>query len=310
MIVAGSIGQLMRDRTVASALLMYLPVPLASAVAIIFDINARGRAVPIPRVRFSLSILAAAAGVWTAAPLIGTGEIGKYGPGDTEITLLHWNVLWGGGPNRTEHTWASQRLEIITQNPDIIVLSEPPHDEWIRMMTRNLGPHAQGVRTIRVGVFSRWPVRLEKQISFPGGEGISATVEVRGAPLRLLVVDGVSDPWRSRLPFLNAVTEECQTARNEGRPFDVIVGDFNTPSRSLGFDGLAASGYSLASRSAPGWRATFPAWLPVLDIDHIWVGQSLRLRSCRLFLNAWSDHRGQFVSLLRTDRKTMSAAAR
>ena len=309
-IVAGSLGHLMRDRTVVSALLMYLPVPLASLAAIIFDINARGRALPIPRVRFGLSILAAVAGVWTAAPLVGTGAIGKYGPGDTEITLLHWNVLWGGGPYRTEHTWASERLEIMTQDPDIIVLSELPPEEWIRMMTRSMGPGAHSAMTSLVGVFSRWPVRFERRIEFPGGEGMSASVEVRGAPFRLLVVDGVSDPRRSRLPFLNAIAKECQAARDEGRPFDVIAGDFNTPSRSLGFDALAAEGYALAGRSASGWRATFPSWLPVFDIDHIWVGPSLRLRSCRLFSNACSDHRGQFVSLLRDDGKADNSAAR
>jgi endonuclease/exonuclease/phosphatase family metal-dependent hydrolase len=58
---------------------------------------------------------------------------------------------------------------------------------------------------------------------------------------------------------------------------------------------LAAQGYALASRSSSGWRGTFPAWLPVYDIDHVWLRPGLIVQSCTLFNGPVSDHRGQIV---------------
>ena len=110
-------------------------------------------------------------------------------------------------------------------------------------------------------------------IPLPRGMAMSVTAEVRGRSLRLLVVNGESSPLQSRLPFLQAIAEACKEASALGRPYDFVVGDFNTPSRSIGFDELAAQGYRLAGRSSSGWRATFPAWLPVYDIDHVWLGR-------------------------------------
>ena len=78
----------------------------------------------------------------------------------------------------------------------------------------------------------------------------------------------------------------------------MIVGDFNTPSRSLGFDELVAEGYRLAGWSSAGWRATFPSWLPVYDIDHIWIAPRSRIGSCEFFNGPWTDHRGQVVRVL------------
>jgi endonuclease/exonuclease/phosphatase family metal-dependent hydrolase len=150
----------------------------------------------------------------------------------------------------------------------------------------------------RLGVCSRWPLRSESPIPLPGGVAMSVTAEVRGRKLRLLLVDGRSNPWRSRLPFLRAIVQTCQDSAKAGRPIDVIAGDFNTPSRSIGFDALSAEGYTLAARSAAGWRATFPSWLPIYDIDHVWLRSGLRIRSCSLFNSVYFDHRGQFVSLL------------
>jgi hypothetical protein len=126
---------------------------------------------------------------------------------------------------------------------------------------------------------------------------MSVIAEVRGRPVRLLVVDGQSNPFYSRLPFLRAIAEACQRAADTGHPYDAVVGDFNTPSRSIGFDALAAQGYTLASRSARGWRGTFPSLMPVYDIDHVWLAPKIHVRSCTLFNGPSTDHRGQFVRL-------------
>jgi endonuclease/exonuclease/phosphatase family metal-dependent hydrolase len=294
-----------RDRSVALAILFYLPLLPASLVAVMLDLARRGRA--LPRARFSLALLGIVGGCWAAMPMIGSGTVGKYELADTEVTMLQWNVMWGGGPFRSLKTWAAQRSLIRKHDPDLIVLSELPPADWFELLVNELGPRASvaGIEHdpgsgywFRMCVCSRWPVRLEKRVPLPGGVAMSVACAVRGRDVRILVVDGRSNPFASRLPVLRAVAELCRAAAEEGRPFDALAGDFNTPGRGIGFDSLTAQGYSLAGRSAAGWRGTFPSWLPLYDIDHVWLRPGLRLRSCTLFTGASSDHRGQLVSVL------------
>jgi endonuclease/exonuclease/phosphatase family metal-dependent hydrolase len=307
-IIAGLAGQLIRDRSVTTAILMYLPLLPAALAAMVFDIARRGRA--LPRARFLLTLLGIVGATSAVLPMIGSGAIGRYGPADTEVTLLHWNVMWGGGPFRSERTWAAQRAEIMKRDPDLIILSEIPPADWLKKLLDDIGPGANTVGIehdrrkpywFRLGVCSRWPVQVEERMPLPGGVALSATAEIRGRAFRLLVVDGKSNPFQSRLPFLEAIAQICRQAARDGRPFDAVAGDFNTPSRSIGFDWLVDQGYSLASRSAAGWRGTFPSWLPIYDIDHVWLRPGLRVRSCTLFTGPASDHRGQFVSVLATE---------
>jgi endonuclease/exonuclease/phosphatase family metal-dependent hydrolase len=188
-----------------------------------------------------------------------------------------------------------------------VILSEAPPDAWVDQLVRDLGPGASCARVEHergrryeygMAVCSRWLVRLEEAVPLPNGKGMSVVADVNGCHLRLFVVDGLSNPFRSRLPFLQAIVAACRVARDADRPFDLIVGDFNTPSQSLGLDGLAVEGYTLASRSAAGWRATFPSWLPIYDIDHVWLTRGLRVGSAWCFNGAHSDHRGQVAHLL------------
>jgi endonuclease/exonuclease/phosphatase family metal-dependent hydrolase len=305
-ICAGLAGQVIRDRSVPFAILMYLPVGPASVAAVALDLTMRGRA--LPRLRFVLGLLGAAGGIWALMAMIGSGAIGKFGPRDTEVTLLQWNVMWGGGPFRSPRTWAAQRAEIMRRNADLVILSELPPVDWLEQLVAEMGPEAGAVgiepeprssHMIPVCVCSRWPVRLEERMTLPEGVGMSVTATVRGQRLRLLVVDGKSNPFHSRLPFTARIAEICRAARDAGHPFDAVAGDFNTPSRSIGFDAMTDQGYILAGLSAAGWRGTFPAWLPIYDIDHVWVSPGLRLRSSTFFHGPYSDHRGQFVSVLR-----------
>jgi endonuclease/exonuclease/phosphatase family metal-dependent hydrolase len=303
-IIAGLAGQLTRDRSAALAVLMYLPLLPAGVAAMILDLAQSGRA--LPRGRFSLSILGCVACSVAAMLMIGWGAVDEGRGNGPDVSLLHWNVQWGGGLFRSPKTWAAQRAEVLARQPDLIVLSEGPSSDWIEQLVRDLGPGAAWVGVeqyppsrywYKLAVCSRWRIRLEKQFSLPNGAAISLIAQVRGRPVRVLVVDGKSNPFQSRLPFLRAIVEECQRAAGDGHPYDIVVGDFNTPSRSIGFDALAAQGYTLASRSTRGWRGTFPSFLPVYDIDHVWLAPQIHLRSCTLFNGPSTDHRGQFVRL-------------
>jgi endonuclease/exonuclease/phosphatase family metal-dependent hydrolase len=304
-IVLGLAGQLIRDRTAPLAILMYLPLLPAGVAAILLDLCRRGRT--FPKMRFGLTLIGVVGSACAAMTMIGAGAANDVGSERHGVTILHWNVQWGGGIFRSPRSWAAQRAEILRHDPDIIILSELPPSDWVAQLVDTLGPgasiaaiqHDPGSRYwFRLAVCSRWPIRLENRWPLPGGVAVSVTADVRGRPIRILVVDGRSNPFQSRLSFLQAIADACRAANEQGRPFDIVAGDFNTPSRSLGFDAFEAQGYSLASRSSGGWRGTFPSWLPIYDIDHVWVSPAFRVGSCTLFNGPATDHRGQVVCIL------------
>ena len=169
---------------------------------------------------------------------------------------------WRALPEPADLGCASES-EILSRDPDIIVLSEAPARDGSNSSSDDLGTGADcvGIQHDPGAVTgSAWwsahdgRSELDERHAFPGGVGMSVTAEVRGRPIRILAVDGQSNPFRSRLPFLRAIAEPAARRPRDGRPFDIVAGDFNTPSRSLGFDDLVGQGYRFASQSARGWR--------------------------------------------------------
>ena len=310
----GVMGQVVRDRSAAWGVLMYLPLPLIGVAAFGFDLIHRGRALSRRRrgARFALALVGLATLAGSSARLIGRNGTGAGvvaadpSPGrEPAVEILHWNVVWGGGRRRSPERWASIRRTMATQGADILVLSEAPPDEWLDDLVADLGPAATSVRIenepgasywYRLAVCSARPVRLVGRATLRGGVAMSVAVGDKPGALRLLVVDGQSHPLRWRTPFLLDVARLCAEATRAGRPFDLVVGDFNCLARSIGFDALEAEGYALPSRLSFGWRGTFPSFLPVYDIDHVWVRRDrLAGSGARLFTNLASDHRGQVV---------------
>jgi endonuclease/exonuclease/phosphatase (EEP) superfamily protein YafD len=298
-IVLGSLGQIVRDRSVALALLLYLPLVLFGLAAVGFDAICRGRA--LPRGRFALGAIGLIGTIGGAWPMVGLGPLATVGDAQS-ISVLHWNVLWGGGKDRKPAKWAAIRSEILRQGADLVVLSEAPPDDWLNLLVGEMGPGATRVQVengpedaywFKLAVFSKGPLRLVRPEPIADGAGMVVEAEVRGRLARLLVVDARSNPLLAREPRLLDVADACRRARESGEPFDVVLGDFNTPSRCLGFDAIEAEGYALAARSCRGWRGTFPAVLPIYDIDHIFINRDDPLLECRLFTNFASDHRGQ-----------------
>ena len=311
-IALGSAGQVIRDRSVPLALLMYLPtVPLGLAAACL-DAACRGRA--LPRGRFALGAIGLVAAAWAAWPLVGWGPASAPASTagvDSVVSVLQWNVLWGGGQVRDPAKWARIRAEIVGQGADLVVLSEAPPDDWLDLLAADLGPGTTRVQAehtpedeywYKLVVFSKGPLRLARPEPIADGAGVVVEAEVRGRLVRLLVVDARSNPLLPRGPRLLGVADACRRAREAGEPFDVVLGDFNTLSRSLGFDAIEAEGYDLAARSCRGWRGTFPSILPAYDIDHVLIRRDELPVECRLFTNLASDHRGQVATFRPVDR--------
>ena len=84
----------------------------------------------------------------------------------------------------------------------------------------------------------------------------------------------------------------------EREPVDLIVGDFNAVSRSIGFDALSRGRRVSAGLAVDaGLEGHMASFFPVFDIDHVWVHSGWTILGCRLFTNFGTDHRGQWVRL-------------
>jgi endonuclease/exonuclease/phosphatase family metal-dependent hydrolase len=297
----GVIALLVSDRWPATKGLLYVPAFWVGISSIVFAILA-GRLRPAwpvvtRRVIAGLGMICA---LWDGTLLMGFGGATGGPPEPDDLTVLHWNVQWGGGRPIELERWRSIVEAIVDERPDVVLLSESPPDPWVAVLLRELGPewtsvgieHPRGeVDWYKLVILSRKPIRDEGQVSAAEGRAIEASIGRH----RFLLVDHVSTPRRWRVPFLLALADDIERAERTGQPYDVVAGDFNTPARSVGFAEIERAGYSLASRARLGWRATWPSFFPILDIDHVWVSRARRIKSVKMVRAPVGDHLGQLV---------------
>jgi endonuclease/exonuclease/phosphatase family metal-dependent hydrolase len=296
-------AQIVRDRTLALALLMCLPIWPLAVLAVLRDVLARGRALPL---RWLLLVLGLASGAFSIWLLWCPARAPEVNPASAHVTLAQWNVQWGAARGRESLTELLAKLE--AYHPDVICLSEAPRGDRLQRALRASSWHVASVENsrpsaywFRLTVLSREPVALRREWELPTGHAALFEIDLRPRALHLLMVDLQSDPLLPRSPTLVEVAHLIDELAAGGVPVDVVAGDFNTPGRFLGFDALAAaaSGYRRAALWSGQWRATWPDGFPLspLDIDHIWVRHGLDVASAQLFSNPNSDHRGQLTVL-------------
>jgi endonuclease/exonuclease/phosphatase (EEP) superfamily protein YafD len=299
-LVASLAGQLLRDRWVVTALLMYIPLPFVGLASVAVDLLRGGRTLRRPRFGFAgIGLLSA---VFGALPLVAWGPKTIPTSGGRTLTVMQWNVRWGGTGG--EPGWQSIVADVRQRSPDVLVLSEAPGQERVSEMLGQLGHAWQSVHVenppqahylYRLVVASHYPVMFERQTPITNGMTMEATVVSDKGTLRVLVVDGESSPLLPRTQRLSDVLALWRAASQRGRPIELVAGDFNAVGRSIGFDAFPAKGYRLASDRARGWRGTFPSWCPLYDIDHVWVGGYPSVTECTFVANRHTDHRGQVV---------------
>lgn len=308
-IVFGLIGQMVRDRAVLFALMMYVPLVPLGVIAVMMDLVRRGRS--LGRARWSLSLLGLGAVMVGLSTMVGRGALPRSAEPsalrETDLTVVQWNVQWGGSRRGSEEIagWNDLFAQLRSENPGIIVFNESAPLPWIERSMSEAGwsfaatEHGPGARYLyRLVIGSRWPVTREATHLFRNGSGMTAMVDVAGRPVRVMVVDGISTPWVSRTPFLDDVATELARAAAAGRPIDIVAGDFNAVARSIGFDAFArvAGGFDVASRSA-AWRGTFPSGLPLYDIDHVWVSRAHGVVHSHGLSHRVTNHKGQVIRI-------------
>ncbi len=305
-ILLAVIGYTVRDRTVELALLMYIPLLPLGLWTIVLDMLQAGRS--LPWFRFSLTFIGLGIMIWGGVSMNGMGEAQTHSESNTLVRVLHWNVYWGGG------NWKSLSQDIVERHPDIAVLNETPSKFGLNRLLKQLGPTwslvmYEETRSNPLAVCSSWPLQFERYQNTKNAKAMTVIVTVHGQPLRVLAVDvgrNMSNRLvvlskqllpRWRTPMLAGIVQTIEENEAKGQPIDIIAGDFNAISRSMGFDAFAhvGGGYHLASKFSRDWRGTWKSYLPLYDLDHVWVHKRFQGLRGELFTNLRSDHRGQLV---------------
>ncbi|MFK5970668.1 MAG: hypothetical protein QM487_11190 [Candidatus Marithrix sp.] len=305
LILLAIIGHIVRDITVEFGLLMYIPLLPLGLWAILWDLSQMGRS--LPRFRFSLTIVGLGMAVWGSISMLGM-ESSQVDLAN-KISILHWNVRWGG-----TNGWQSISQDIIQQNPDIAIISETPAKTKLNQLLKQLGKQWSMLtynnnKRNPLAVYSPWPLRLEDYVKIKNVSAMTVIVTLHNQPLRILVIDAernMSTKFavmsiemlpRWRTPMLADMTKIIANYQTAGKPIDIIAGDFNALSISLGFKDFdqVAGGYNLAAKFSNGWRGTWKSYLPLYDLDHVWVHKRFTGLRTNMFTNLKTDHRGQIV---------------
>lgn len=301
-VIAALVGALLAlgvaDRLRWTTILICIPVLPIGLGVLAWDLLRRGRTLRRPR--FAVSLFALGIVSWSTYHMIGWQT---PSPARDPVRVIHWNVRWGGGGGRAE-AWPSIVREIVAQKPDIVLLSEAPKDDvMLEDLQQALGRDwALQVRRQRAGdaywyglaVLARWPVEVNEHHAVENGAFIVATVQ-RDLPLRVILADGQNPPWRWRVPTVRYLLDICERDEAAGRRIALIAGDFNTPGPgSVAFEPLSTR-FRLASDVCDGWRGTWPAAVPLFDIDHVFVHREHSISGCSMLYHSRCDHRGQLV---------------
>jgi len=297
-------AQVIRDRNFVLAMLFYVPVWPVAAVAVLWDLLRLGRALPL---RWLLLCLGIGLGIISVGMLWSPARVPSAGESRPAITVLQWNVQWGG--RYMQRSLDAIVGEIQRHDPQIILLSEAPPQQWL-MYTWNLNQPGWryavhefkpgGEYWFRMTVLSRWPVRQTDYWRLPTGRAALFEVATPYKPIVVLMVDLESAPWLRREPSLLAIAQIVDQLIADGIRVDLIAGDFNAPARSLGFDAILRSGigFDRAAMWSGQWRATWPSQFPMWDIDHVLIRRGIGVNSAGFFANPATDHRGQVVKIL------------
>ena len=200
------------------------------------------------------------------------------------VRVVFWNLARGvGGWERVISTLAEQNADIIGlvesgyHVPDPVTFwrrAFPGYD--VVVPGRGMAILARGrIRGFEI-------VRLAEQSYLA-----RAPVETNRGTVQLILVDLEANLLTNRgqrlTRFRQAVLEPAEAPT-------VILGDFNTPSSSRGFDGLRARYTNLWEARGVGYAPTWPLPVPYLTIDQMWFSSGVRPLCARRLAKSLSDH--------------------
>ena len=244
-------------------------------------------------------------------------------PASKRVRVITWNVLSSqGGIEKIAG-------QIRAHNPDIVCLQETlgrrgvVADRTPELIAKFPGWHA--ARAHDVTVFSRWPIQNERRYAHPKPARrrvLAVTCQTPDGPLDVIVahistsalgsrlngrkptslgrmietarlIQGTARARAAQLPVLDRAIAD---SRANGHPY-FLTGDFNNPPRGRFHRHLKSRLHDAFAQGGLGSGMTFPAKLPVMRIDYLWLSEQISTRRCFTFATNASDHRATVADL-------------
>ena len=220
-------------------------------------------------------------------------SFGWHSPGPAlpdEIKVVFWNL------NRP--TEACQPLiELIqTLKPDFVACDEPGPNAATDVDAYKAALPGYDCQFMPRGIlwFSKHPSRYRDRGRLDSiGAYAVFEAQVHSQTIRLVTADVYAAPAAPRTGQLKELL-----AFTNHDPRVIVMGDFNTPSESVRFDPYRTQGLQDALDTAgKGFRETWFYGLPLLSLDHIWLGQGWQVLEARKIWTTQSDHAAVFARI-------------
>lgn len=309
LVLAWLVGRIASDRFLWSQFLFWIPTPVAAAAALIGAActgSNRIRLLPdrrdAGRDRIVAVLLVAMGLALGAFALVREHNVWRpEQSSDGALRLLHCNIHW---PNRRN---APAVMEFIaTRSDDLIVLTEPG---WLLLEERGARLSAAGwtvLRTGRFAVLSKLPI-LEARPLVRAESTDLTLLRVDGSSrglgeLAICLADLPSDPLRPRMASAQRIRSLLEGSFPNGAPkLDLVAGDLNNTRDAASLRALFPAMRDAFDDAGRGVGASWPAFLPLWQLDHVLLGPKVRAVDYTLIDTGLSAHRAQEVALAPDD---------
>lgn len=229
-------------------------------------------------------------------PAAGTGDLQE---GETELRVAALNLYFFNEDDQGVRLW----LE--AHNPDVVVCVElspfwrSTLDDWRDLYPERLiSPGAEDWGELRFGtaVLAKQPFLRSGLVDAPYGHPLlEAVLEVSGQELTVRGAHPLypGSPWLRHKRDAVLETLAAQPWDDHG----ILAGDLNVTSTSPAFRSLLAESGLVDSRQGFGRQPTYRLYGLSLAIDHVLVGEALRVLERRTTPLVGSDHRAVLVRL-------------
>lgn len=229
---------------------------------------------------------------WVSVSWCSPQKTSTVGPTKSEVTLLFWNLC---RPNGLDQEMVNLVKEL---QPQLAAFVEPGG---------SAGKLLEAYKSLLPGYEVAWmprgilwlshipsPHQERGKLDYSGAYARFA-VKGLGPTFPLVVADVHPHLFHSRRQQVQEALLHAQ-----GRRDAILVGDFNTPLESALLTDYRKDFVEAFEVAGSGFKETWPCGLPLLSLDHVWVGPDWEVVSAR---NIWrltgSDHAALFVTLRR-----------
>ena len=272
----------LKDSYYISGILFYaLPLPILVLLSVLLTSLYRER-----RKLFVVFLMVTITLVsfWIHQSYMVTGPSGK---GDMQVAF--WNAA--------KHNNFEDAREILEEiETDILVMVE--YDQTDKKSIRSIEAdnpeyHFELIEG-KIGIMSKFPFKIEA-IRHYENYSLSVVFSIRTEDkkrLKVAAVDVGANPFHSRKQILDEALSEVKE-----HECDIVVGDFNTPLRSVFFSPYKQRFQHAFSAGGSGFVETWPYGIPLLSIDHFWISKEMKVTKVSKLNSLRSDH-AMLVALL------------